>query len=66
MSIGIDVADRPPRTTIASIITVTAIGFLSDARIRPFMLKRSVLVGRIVAGVDRNCLRRNQEGRRGQ
>ena len=50
ISMAIDDAARPPSTTSASIITVTAIGFLSEARIKPFMVERSVREKRIQGG----------------
>src|SRR5262245_3957400 len=45
MSIGIEYAARPPRTAIASDMTVTAIGFRSEARIRPFIGQGSPIGG---------------------
>src|SRR3954471_15284213 len=45
MSTGIEYAARPPSTATASDMTVTAIGFRSEARIRPFMGRASPIAG---------------------
>src|SRR4051794_17920978 len=60
MSIGIAEAARPPRTASASDITVTAMGFRSEKRIRPFMRdapsieRRDDVRTRSAGGLDRH------------